>query len=44
MNNFYNEARQFAEKFIDPIAKEIDEQDASLKKYLKNQEKLDISN
>ena len=27
MSNFYNEARQFAEQFIDPIAKEIDEQE-----------------
>ncbi|WP_127061384.1 acyl-CoA dehydrogenase family protein [Veillonella sp. 3627] len=27
MSNFYNEARQFAEQFIDPIAREIDEQE-----------------
>lgn len=27
MTTFYNEAREFAKKYIDPIAKEIDEQE-----------------
>ena len=35
MSNFYNEARQFAEQFIDPIAREIDEQERFPKEVFK---------
>ena len=35
MSNFYNEARQFAETFIDPIAREIDEQERFPKEVFK---------
>ena len=36
MTTFYNEARKFAKKYIDSIAKEIDNKKDFLKKYLKS--------